>query len=218
MARLCPDVTHEIYCYLFGQDIYNFRLAFRNIPEDPLVDINRRYIENDHRLLEYLAARHICYKVMSRNIRLRCVSKYKPEHAFEYVKMNSVHYEYPDILKMIATSPKYSFKLSQLIWMGGKFALGEPAIATSAKYSYNYAMYTNAAFPAGENAMATSSKYAFLYANNVTLKPFPEAEKVIFTDRRYKRNYMLWVLSMTTEEVNRRCSDEGMLADYELNR
>jgi hypothetical protein len=155
---------------------------------------------------------------MLRNVHVRSIAKLRPKYAFEYIKINKSTFDVnDDILKIISTSAKCSCKYVQFYWVKIKFPMGEPAIATSARYSYKYALYLNEAFPAGEKAILTDPKYTFLYVTLVLGTEFPGAKKMIFSNRRYKKSYMIW-LGMDKDEVERRCSDEGMLADYELNK
>ena len=54
-----------------------------------------------------------------------------------------------------------------------RFRLGEAAIATSAEWSFYYALYVlHAPFPEGEAAIATSAEWSYSYAKMIP-KPRP---------------------------------------------
>ena len=70
----------------------------------------------------------------------------------------------------------------------------EIKLATDPKLAYGYAMATHRRFPAGEKAIATSAKYSWYYALNIIKGPFPAGEKVIATSAMFAYNYAAKVI------------------------
>ena len=94
-----------------------------------------------------------------------------------------------------------------------RFPEGEPAIATSAEYSYLYAInLLQDRFPAGEAAIATDAECASRYAEHVIKGRFLEAEPAIATSNiggtymsipynSYAHKYALKILNLPEDEA-----------------
>lgn len=91
-----------------------------------------------------------------------------------------------------ATSAKYSYLYA--IHTRTKFSLGEPAIATDAKRSVLYAEKFDMRFPMAEDVIAKDPKWAYHYADRVLQKPFPKGEDAIATDADIAFKYAFYVL------------------------
>lgn len=94
-----------------------------------------------------------------------------------------------EILKEIAKYPDTAYKYARLI--GGRFELGEKAIATDPNLALDYAMIElDGPFPLGERAIATNPDFALTYATNVlNKKPFKLGEKAMATNHRAAMRY-----------------------------
>ena len=74
----------------------------------------------------------------------------------------------PQLERVIATSARYSYGYARYYLKGKPFPLGEPAIATDAGWSYEYAFNViERRFPLGEPAIATNRQIAVAYNHYV---------------------------------------------------
>lgn len=95
--------------------------------------------------------------------------------------------------KTFAKSAEYAYKYADIYDM--EFPEGEEAIATSHKYSYEYAKWVlRGRFEKGEAAIGTEPYYSYYYARDILLKDypaknFPEGEKVMKTDTTVWKMY-----------------------------
>lgn len=102
-----------------------------------------------------------------------------------------------NIEKALAEGSEQSYWYAHT-FLGGRFHLGEPAIATSAEWSYKYAndivkpgtfIPGSSRFPLGEEAIASDARYSYLYALSVLREgdfvpgsyAFPPGEPAIAT-------------------------------------
>ena len=102
----------------------------------------------------------------------------------------------PQLEPIIAKSTEHSLYYASHV-LRGPFPLGEPAIATDAEISYDYALNVlkRKPFPAGEPAIATNAGYSYEYAIEVLkCKPFPLGEPAIAMDWAYACDYAIHVL------------------------
>ena len=84
---------------------------------------------------------------------------------------------------LAATDAELAYKYAIHI-IGGRFELGEPAIAKDAYYSFYYALNVlNGPFPLGEPAIASNAYYSQAYTNEVLKKDFYLDGKLI---RKYE--------------------------------
>ena len=73
---------------------------------------------------------------------------------------------------LAATDAKMAYKYAINI-IGGRFELGEKAIAKDAQYSYMYAIkILKKPFPLGEPAIAKDAYYSYYYANVILKNRF----------------------------------------------
>jgi hypothetical protein len=97
-------------------------------------------------------------------------------------------------LAILAESPSCAREYAERFLLG-KFELGEPAIAKSAKQSFLYAKNTlYGRFSLGEKAISENAAYAFRYAYEVVRKPWPKGEDAIAQDAEQALEYAKRVL------------------------
>ena len=112
--------------------------------------------------------------------------------------------KYPDIIDYFY-DPNYGKQLSihnskiayEFASTNGKFIEGEPIIAKSPYYSYEYArnILKWKPFKLGEPAIAKDSYYSYMYARfALKEKPFPLGEPVISKDETYSKKYTKEIL------------------------
>ena len=120
----------------------------------------------------------------------------------EYIPAN--HLRFPEGEPAIATSAVYSYRYALKVLRGSRFPEGEPAIATSAEYSYYYAKYIiggGRRFPEGEPAILTNPSYTLLYVKDIMEERFPEGEPIIATNASDAYEYAKDVLKLHTSEA-----------------
>ena len=101
----------------------------------------------------------------------------------ESAKINSV---------LAASNAHYAY-LYAINIIGGRFELGEKAIAEDGYCSFYYA-YAFGRFELGEPAIAKTPSYSYWYAEHVLYGPFPEGEHVIAKYAFISREYTQLVL------------------------
>jgi hypothetical protein len=200
MVYICPEITSEIYCYLAGQDMLNMRLVF-NIFMDPLDNINRRY-NMPCILLELLASRYLASKLVSENLHVSNIAKYRPRHAFKYCdeNMQTLHKDknYEDMKKIISTSAKWSYRFAWII-LGDPFKMGENAISTSPKYSFRYACgVLRKRFKMGECSLLQDVRYLEMYIKKVVKKPLIIDDNIYYIRYDNKKLYKSDMPNMKT--------------------
>ena len=109
-----------------------------------------------------------------------------PASALQYAILVLNGTAFSDGEPAIATSAEHSFDYAEML--GKPFPAGEPAIATDANYSYQYAKLLDKPFPAGEAAIATSAIYSYYYAE-LLVETFPAGEAAIATSAEYSFRY-----------------------------
>lgn len=200
MVYICPEIASEIYCYLAGQDMLNMRLVF-NIFMDPLDRINRRYTMPCI-LLELLASRYLAFKLVSENIHMPYIAKYRPRHAVEYCygELRTLHEDknYEDMKKIISTSAKWSYRFAWKI-LEEPFKMGEKAISTSPKYSFRYAWRVlRKRFRMGECSILQDVKFLTMYIKSVVKRPLIIDDNIYYIRYDNKKLYKSDMPNMKT--------------------
>jgi hypothetical protein len=87
--------------------------------------------------------------------------------------------------------------------VGGRFELGESAIATNAYYSYSYARDAiGGRFELGEPAIAADASYAYYYARDIIKGRFELGEPAIAKDAHWVYWYACDVIGGQFEQMN----------------
>jgi len=123
-----------------------------------------------------------------------------PEEAYERLLKGETD---EHLVRAVAKDPELAYEYAYNV-LEGPFPLGEPAIATSAEWSYDYARYVTGPWPPGEPAIAKESGWAFAYARHVLKGPFPLGEPAIYQDPETSYYYkkFLRLLKKTNEAID----------------
>jgi hypothetical protein len=105
------------------------------------------------------------------------------------------HTRIPELVEIIASDPRSAYCYACSI-LNGRFELGEPAIATDAETSYEYADFINGRFELGEPAIATGASYSYWYASEVIKGRFELGEPAIQLNPKYKTKYTDFINSL----------------------
>jgi hypothetical protein len=140
-----------------------------------------------------------------------------PEEAYDRL-LKGEKDEY--LVRAVAKDPELAFEYAYVV-LEGPFPLGEPAIATSAEWSYDYAKHVKGPWPPGEPAIAKDSGWAFAYARHVLDGRFPLGEPAIYRDPETSYNYkkFLRLLKETNEAIDLKnlVSDPAKLKTYDTH-
>src|SRR6266851_3388301 len=115
--------------------------------------------------------------------------KHSAKCAFAYA-CNVIKRRFPEGEAVIATSAAYSYNYAMLVIKGQWLEEGEAAIATSAWDASSYACYIiKGRFPKGEVSITTSAQWSYYYVQDIIKGRFPEGEDIITKDPIYLNLY-----------------------------
>lgn len=181
MLDINPDIASEIYGFLSSIDMLNFRLAFKHISGDLIVNINTR--ELDLNEIEYMASKLLCYKLVSRHIRYKNIAKYRAEHAFRYLirftgtDCKSIR-QSTELEPIFMYNPKYAYRYARYA-IKKPWSEAESIIMTDQKYMYEYLYFFDKERVIESEHILTKQKYIYLYARNIAKERLLEHEHLL---------------------------------------